>query len=159
MELHRSLVSLRSAHTIKFGAGVTRRQFTNYQSNSSIGLFGFDANATNNGNFGAGTGSSIASLLLGQATTAGQEPGVDLAGIPRVGTQRLCARQLMVAGQNGVSNTAGVNTDYSNFAPRFGFAATLAPGLVPRGGYGVVAADLRQLRLHVFHVRGFLPAN
>lgn len=44
---------------------------------------------------------------------------------------------VIVAGQNGVSSTAGVNTDYSNVAPRIGFAATLRGGLVLRGGYGM----------------------
>jgi len=44
---------------------------------------------------------------------------------------------LMVAGVNGVSNTAGIKTDYSNFAPRFGFSAQIAPGTVLRGGIGL----------------------
>ncbi len=45
--------------------------------------------------------------------------------------------KIIVAGQNGTSNTAGVQTDYSNLAPRFGFAYTAAPGLVFRGGFGL----------------------
>jgi hypothetical protein len=45
--------------------------------------------------------------------------------------------QIIVAGQNGVSDTAGVKTDYGNFAPRLGFAAALGHGLVVRGGYGI----------------------
>lgn len=44
---------------------------------------------------------------------------------------------LQVAGRNGVSATAGIKTDYSNLAPRIGFAATVAPGTVIRGGYGL----------------------
>ena len=44
--------------------------------------------------------------------------------------------QVMVAGQNGVSATGNILTDYSNIAPRFGFAATLRPGTVLRGGFG-----------------------
>lgn len=44
---------------------------------------------------------------------------------------------LKVAGVNGVSSTAGIKTDYSNLAPRIGFAATIRPGLVVRGGYGL----------------------
>jgi hypothetical protein len=47
--------------------------------------------------------------------------------------------QLVIAGQNGVSRSAGVRRDLHNFAPRFGFAYTL-PGnsnTVLRGGYGV----------------------
>ncbi|NOT59415.1 MAG: hypothetical protein HOP19_04230, partial [Acidobacteria bacterium] len=44
---------------------------------------------------------------------------------------------ILVAGQNGVSNTAGISTDYGNLAPRFGFAATLGHGMVLRGGIGL----------------------
>jgi hypothetical protein len=44
---------------------------------------------------------------------------------------------LQVASVNGVSSTAGIKTDYSNFAPRLGFAATVGQGLVVRGGFGL----------------------
>lgn len=44
---------------------------------------------------------------------------------------------LVVAGQDGVSRTAGVQTDYTNVAPRFGFAATVSPKTVLRGGFGL----------------------
>ena len=49
----------------------------------------------------------------------------------------LAALKLLVAGQNGVSESAGVQTDYSNVAPRFGFAATLPSLMVVRGGWGL----------------------
>ena len=49
----------------------------------------------------------------------------------------LSTLKIMQAGQNGVSETAGVNTDYSNVAPRFGFAATLPQAMVLRGGWGL----------------------
>ncbi len=45
--------------------------------------------------------------------------------------------QVMVAGQNGVSNTAGISADYSNFAPRAGFSASLGHGMVVRGGFAL----------------------
>jgi len=44
---------------------------------------------------------------------------------------------LQVAGVNGVSSTAGIQTDYSNVAPRVGFSAVIAPGTVLRGGFGL----------------------
>ncbi len=47
------------------------------------------------------------------------------------------ASALKVAGVNGVSSTAGIATPYGDVAPRIGFSATLLPGLVLRGGYGL----------------------
>ncbi len=44
---------------------------------------------------------------------------------------------VQVAGRNGVSETAGVNTFYGAFAPRLGFAYRLAPTTVVRGGAGI----------------------
>jgi hypothetical protein len=44
---------------------------------------------------------------------------------------------ILQAGVNGVSRTAGVKTDYTNAAPRLGFAYTPKPGLVIRGGFGL----------------------
>jgi hypothetical protein len=44
---------------------------------------------------------------------------------------------IVVAGQNGVSNTAGIATDFKDVAPRIGFAASVRPGLVIRGGFGL----------------------
>ncbi len=45
--------------------------------------------------------------------------------------------QVLVAGVGGVSDTAGIKTDYSNFSPRIGFAASLGHGMVVRGGFGL----------------------
>ncbi len=44
---------------------------------------------------------------------------------------------LQVAGVNGVNANAGIKTDYSNAAPRVGFAYSAAPSTVIRGGYGL----------------------
>jgi hypothetical protein len=44
---------------------------------------------------------------------------------------------LQVANVNGVSATAGIKTDYSNLAPRLGFAYSVQPSVVIRGGYGL----------------------
>jgi hypothetical protein len=44
---------------------------------------------------------------------------------------------IIQAGVNGVSRSAGVKTDYSNVAPRFGFAYSATPSLVVRGGFGL----------------------
>lgn len=47
------------------------------------------------------------------------------------------AGALKVANVNGVNANAGIKTDYSNFAPRVGFAYSVRPNLVVRGGYGL----------------------
>ncbi len=43
---------------------------------------------------------------------------------------------VQLAGQDGASRSF-INTDYKNFAPRFGFAYALNPKTVIRGGYGI----------------------
>ena len=47
------------------------------------------------------------------------------------------SKKMMVAGQDGVSRSAGVKTDYTNVAPRFGFSASLPAQMVLRGGWGL----------------------
>jgi Carboxypeptidase regulatory-like domain len=44
---------------------------------------------------------------------------------------------LKIAGVNGVSDTAGIPTNYDNVAPRIGFAYSFHGGTVLRGGYGL----------------------
>jgi Carboxypeptidase regulatory-like domain/TonB dependent receptor len=44
---------------------------------------------------------------------------------------------LKVAGVNGVSDTAGIPTNYDNVAPRIGFSYSARPSTVIRGGYGL----------------------
>ena len=49
----------------------------------------------------------------------------------------LASSKVLVAGQNGVSRTANIETDYGNLAPRVGFSTTLPSHVVFRGGYGL----------------------
>jgi len=44
---------------------------------------------------------------------------------------------LQVAGAGGVSGKAGIDTTYSDFAPRIGFSYLIRPATVLRGGYGL----------------------
>ena len=44
---------------------------------------------------------------------------------------------IVQAGQNGVGRTAGIVTDYRNVGPRVGFAYTISPKTVVRGGFGL----------------------
>src|SRR5215467_9607401 len=46
-------------------------------------------------------------------------------------------KKMLVAGVGGVSDTAGVNTDWKNIGPRLGFAASVTPKTVVRGGYAI----------------------
>lgn len=48
----------------------------------------------------------------------------------------LAAGKIIVAGKD-TSRTGGLNADLNNFAPRLGFAATVARATVVRGGYGI----------------------
>jgi hypothetical protein len=48
--------------------------------------------------------------------------------------------ELLIAGQDGVSRTGNIGTDYSSIGPRFGFAWQLSPKTVIRGGYGIFFA-------------------
>ena len=55
----------------------------------------------------------------------------------RISNVDLSQGKIIIAGQNGVSASANVKPDHHDFAPRLGFAATLAKGTVLRGGYGI----------------------
>jgi outer membrane receptor protein involved in Fe transport len=55
----------------------------------------------------------------------------------RISNVDLTTGTIIVAGQNGVSSSAGVLPDKLDFSPRFGFAATVSKGTVLRGGYGI----------------------
>ncbi len=44
---------------------------------------------------------------------------------------------LKIANVNGVDGHAGISTDYSNVAPRLGFAYSAAPSTIIRGGFGI----------------------
>ena len=64
----------RGAHTLKFGANVTRRQITEYQTNRGNGRFNFSPAFTDNRGAVAGaSGNSMASFILGYATLIEQD--------------------------------------------------------------------------------------
>ena len=60
----------------------------------------------------------------------------------RIANFNFATSQMMIAGQNGVSNTAGVKRDFGDFGPRFGFAAQVNKKTVLRGGYGMMYTPL-----------------
>lgn len=52
-------------------------------------------------------------------------------------TPQTVGNALKVANVNGVDGKTNIKTDYSNVAPRVGFAFTVTPKVVVRGGYGL----------------------
>jgi hypothetical protein len=52
-------------------------------------------------------------------------------------TSTAAGNALEAAGVNGVSATAGIQTDHAGFGPRVGFSYSVRPNMVVRGGYGI----------------------
>src|SRR5262245_55885465 len=162
-----------SAHTVKTGLDVRRRQLTEYQTNRGNGRFNFAPNITNNPANNTG-GSAMAAFLLGAPSLIEQDYLLAWVGIRGTeysayvaddwrATRRLTLNiglryeldtpysevanrwanfdpktaTVLIAGRNGVSESAGVNTFKKGFAPRFGFAYQLGDKTVVRGGAGV----------------------
>ncbi|HEY2461699.1 MAG TPA: carboxypeptidase regulatory-like domain-containing protein [Candidatus Acidoferrum sp.] len=65
------------------------------------------------------------------------DPATNQLLVPANGVKALQALGADTTGIVASSPTAGLNTTYSNFAPRVGFAATLRPTIVVRGGFGI----------------------
>jgi hypothetical protein len=65
------------------------------------------------------------------------DPATQQLLVPAQGLKALQAIGADTTGIVASSATAGVQTTYSNIAPRVGFAATIAPNTVLRGGYGI----------------------
>jgi len=57
--------------------------------------------------------------------------------IPASGLATIKALGIDTTGMVASSDTAGLKTNYGDFAPRIGFAATVMPGTVIRGGFGM----------------------
>jgi hypothetical protein len=68
----------------------------------------------------------------------------------------LSTGRIIVAGQNGVSNTAGVRMDRTDFAPRFGFNWKPWSSTVLSGGYGIVY--FRPIDTFVYKAQPFIDA-
>ncbi len=45
--------------------------------------------------------------------------------------------KILIAGKNGVSDSANVQKDWVNFGPRVGFASSFPHDTVLRGGFGI----------------------
>jgi outer membrane receptor protein involved in Fe transport len=65
------------------------------------------------------------------------DPRTDDLLVPSRALKALAAQGIDVSSLTPSSETAGVKTNYKNFAPRIGFSATVGPGTVLRGGAGI----------------------
>ncbi len=156
----------RGAHSIKVGAALIRRQATNQQNNYGNGNYSFNpinGDATGLASLLQGTFNSVQrSTSLIPPHYRVWEPSVYVQddwhaasnltlnlGIRydiftpftevknAISTFDPRTASILVANQNGVNSHAGLQTTYTNIAPRIGFALTAAPGFVVRGGFGL----------------------
>ena len=157
-----SVTYTRGAHNIKAGGGLIRRQINYYQAISGQGGFTFSGTPPQTmANFLQGTATTITRTnQLYTNYLRGWEPHVYVqddwhaarwltlnlglrwdyfSPITNSRNQRsnfdLSTLTMRVATPDDPS--AGVRSDYKNFAPRFGFAANLGRGTVLRGGFGM----------------------
>jgi hypothetical protein len=192
-----------SAHTIKTGIDVRRRQLTEFQTNRGNGRFNFSPSITNNPQNNSG-GDSLASFLLGAPSLIEQDYLLAWVGIRgteysayvaddwRVSSKLTLnlglryeldtpynevanrwanfdpqSATVLVAGRNGVSKSAGVETWKNGWAPRFGFAYSVLSKTVLRGGFGIFyntaghGGNVLRLQRHVPFgpIYSFSPGN
>jgi hypothetical protein len=68
-----SFTKLHGSHTFKWGSNIVRRQIIDFQTNQGDGSFSFDRNFTSDPNNTGSTGDSMASFLLGTASSISQD--------------------------------------------------------------------------------------
>src|SRR5207247_2182290 len=153
-----SIAWTKGAHNIKFGGGVIRRQLNYYQNTFGLGYFQFLLDPlTNLQNFLKGTPTQIQRQVnYYKQYFRFWEPSVYAQDDWRVNrwltlnlglrwdhfspiTSKTGQRAnfLLSTLSMAVGDTAGVQAEWKDFAPRFGFAATTRKGFVVRGGYGM----------------------
>ncbi len=159
-----SLTHTRGTHNLKMGASLIRRQALNSQQKWGIGFFAF-VGLTGNSIADLLLGIPYQTTRQNELAAPGYrtwESGFyiqdDWRAKPwltlnlglrydiftpfteshdRISNLDVANARILVAGRNGVSDTAGIKTDYRDVAPRIGFAAMFGPGMVVRGGYGL----------------------
>jgi hypothetical protein len=145
-------------HNLKFGAGLIRRHLTSVQSAAGLpqytmagALWGFETGiyttdnrllATTNPHYRRWEPSVYAQDDWHVTNNTTLNLGIrydvftPLTEINNnISTWNPVTEVIMVAGTPGVSPSANVRTYYGNVAPRIGFATTLRPGFVIRGGF------------------------
>jgi hypothetical protein len=154
-----SLTWTRGNHNVKLGSSLIRRQLTSYQSSAGEGLWIFLSlqNMLEGNVYYVSRGLSLVTphLRVFEPSVYIQDDWRALKNLTinvglrydvytpftevknQISTFNPTTGNMMVAGVDGVSSTAGIKTDYSNLAPRLGFAYTVRPGTVIRGGFGL----------------------
>jgi hypothetical protein len=172
------------SHTMKFGAGLIRRQARNVQSAFPFGQYTFGLPTDGNANPQITLDHQIASSLVGAFYTSAFSTDLNtpdyrswepsffaqdnwklnrrltlVYGIRYdiytpfteahnhisnfdftqavASTVSTVGSSLQVAGVNGVSNEAGIQSVHTDFEPRLGFSYSFRPDTVVRGGYGL----------------------
>jgi hypothetical protein len=161
-----SITINRGAHNIKIGAALIRRQALNFQNNYGIGSWGFNTINGDPTGLAALLQGNYFSVQRSNSLVPPHyrlwEPSAflqdDWHATPTL-TLNLGVRydvftpftevkgaisnfdpataSIVVANQNGVNQYAGLNPTWTNVAPRIGFAYTVTPGTVLRGGFGI----------------------
>jgi outer membrane receptor protein involved in Fe transport len=156
-----SLIYTHGAHNIKGGAQITRRQLNYFQSPFPLGLIyyaGLTGNSAEDMLTGFPLGYDRGNLLI-QPGYRGWEEGYYVADDWRVNSKLTLNLGLrydiytpITEAHNRYANFdystltliqgttdphIGIKTNYTNFAPRVGFSASVRPGTVVRGGYGI----------------------
>ncbi|MBS1798956.1 MAG: TonB-dependent receptor [Acidobacteria bacterium] len=150
---------IRGKQTIKIGAGVIRRQDSTTQTDTANGNWSFTTYAALlTGDYLSGGRNSILYTPRNRtwephgfiqddyhvASNLTLNLGIryDLF-TPYTETQNILSNfdinlgRIVIAGQDGVNGYGNVRADYSNVAPRFGFAYTPFAKTVVRGGFGL----------------------
>jgi hypothetical protein len=155
-----SVTYTHGAHNVKMGATVIRRQLTSFQSSYPEGLWVFlGYPELLQGQFITNSGRSLAldaphlrlwepAFYIQDDWRARKNLTINIGiryGIytpyteiqDRISTWDPTSESLLIAGQNGVSNSAGIQTDYHGLAPRIGFAWDAGHQFVVHGGFGI----------------------
>jgi hypothetical protein len=204
-EIVANISMLKNNHSLKYGVNLRLRttgETASPPGESAFGRWVFDPAYSRNPASPAGTGETIATMLLGYPIAIRRD--VFLPGTANLKTNELnffvrdewrVTRKLtlnigvhyeintpftevnnqwvnfdpatgkqLIAGQNGVSRSGNINTDYSSIAPRISFAYQATRKTVIRSGYGLfyfpqgnAGTNIRQFRQPPFDFVVNLP--
>lgn len=149
---------IRGRHDVKVGGGIIRRQVTQTQDSAGLGYWVFSSlpnllkgtfsyATRNNSLVSQHYRSWEPSMYVQDDWRAASRLTINFGLrydvytpyteiLNRISNLDPTTGTLVVAGQDGVSHTAGVETDFHGIAPRIGISVTVVPGTVLHGGFG-----------------------